>query len=78
MVYITKELLDRVCAPATENRINKIAKIQVDLGEDSHMTEESLRFCFKLLGEDTVASEAVLEIKPSAGESVSLLSFEGE
>ncbi len=65
--HITEELLDKVCAQAEENRINRIAKIQVELGEDSHVTEESLRFCFQLLSEKTVAKEAVLQIRPSAG-----------
>ncbi len=76
--HITEELLDKVCAQAKENRINKIAKIQVELGEDSHLTEESLRFCFQLLSENTVAREAVLEIKSAAGNALTLVSFEGE
>jgi len=76
--YITEELLDQVCAQAKENRINKIAKVQVELGEDSHITEDSLRFCFQLLSEKTIAKEAVLEIKSSAGDALMLVSFAGE
>ena len=76
--HITEELLDKVCAQARENRINKITKIQVELGEDGHITEDSLRFCFQLLSEKTIAREAVLEIKSAAGGFLSLVSFEGE
>jgi len=76
--HITEELLDKVCAQAKENRINKITKIRVDLGQDGHITEESLRFCFQVLSEETIAKEAVLEIKSSAGGFLSLVSFEGE
>lgn len=76
--HITRELLDKVCALAKENRINNITKIRVELGEDSHVTEESLRFCFQILREKTIAKEAVLEIKSSAGGFLSLVSFEGE
>ena len=76
--YITKELLDQVCTQAKENNINKVTKVQVELGEDGHITEDSLRFCFQLLSEKTVVEEAVLEVKPSAGSFLSLVSFEGE
>ena len=76
--YITEELLDKVCAQAKENQINKITKIRVDLGEDSHITEDSLRFCFQLLSEKTIAKEAMLEVKSSPGGFLSLVSLEGE
>ncbi len=75
--HITEELLDQVCTQAEENRINKLTKIQVELGEDSHVTEEPLRFCFQVLSEKTIAREAVLEIKSSPGNALTLLSFEG-
>lgn len=76
--HITEELLEQVCTQAKENQIDKITKIQVELGEDSHVTEDSLRFCFQLLSEKTIAKEAVLEIKSSAGGFLSLISLEGE
>ncbi|MCL0053071.1 hydrogenase maturation nickel metallochaperone HypA [Dehalococcoidales bacterium] len=76
--HITERLLDQVCAQARENQINKITKIQVDLGKDSHITEESLRFCFQLLREKTIAKEAVLEINSSPGDALTLVSFEGD
>jgi len=76
--HITEELLDQVCTQAKENRINKITKVQVELGADSHVTEDSLRFCFQLLSEKTIAREAVLEIKPVAGNALTLISLEGE
>jgi len=41
-----------------------------------HITEESLRFCFQLLSENTVAREAVLEIKSAVGNVLTLISFE--
>lgn len=76
--HITEELLNQVCNQAEENRISKLTKIQVELGEDSHVTEDSLRFCFQLLSDKTIAREAVLEIKSSAGAALTLVSFAGE
>lgn len=76
--YITKELLDTICAQAKENRINRLTRVQLELGEDSHITEDSLRFCFQLLSEKTIAREAVLEIKSSVGNTLALVSLAGE
>ena len=76
--HITEELLDKVCAQARENRTSKVTKIQVELGEDGHITEDSLHFCFQLLSEKTIAKKAVLKIRPSVGSDLTLVSFEGE
>ncbi len=76
--HITEELVNTVCAQAEENRINRLTRIQLELGEDSHITEDSLRFCFQLLSEKTIAREAVLEIKSSAGNALTLVSLAGE
>ncbi len=75
---LTGELLDTVCTQAKENGISKITKIQVDLGGESDITEESLRFCFRVLIEKTIVSGAELEISLSTGRSLSLVSLEGE
>lgn len=76
--HITEELLGQVCTQAGENRINKVTKIQVELGEDSHVTEDSLRFCFQLLSDKTIAREAALEIKSTPGNGLTLVSLAGE
>lgn len=76
--HITQELVDQVCAQAKENQMTKVTRVQVELGKDGHITEDSLRFCFQLLSEKTIAKEAVLEVKPSAGDALVLVSFEGE
>ena len=76
--HITEELLDQLRTQAKENQISKITKVQVELGEDSHITEDSLSFCFQVLSEKTIAKEAVLEVKLTAGDALMLVSFEGE
>ena len=76
--HITQELLDQVSAQAKENRINKVTKVHLELGKDGQITEDSLRFCFQVLSEKTIAREAVLEVKSSAGSDLILASMEGE
>ncbi len=75
--HITQQLLDRVSALAKEKEFVRITKIQVELGKDSHITEDSLRSCFELLSEKTMAAGAALEIKQVAVASLSAVSFVG-
>ncbi len=76
--HLTQELLDVVCSRATDNGISKVTRVRVDLGQDSHMTEESLRFCFEVLSKETLAAGAELNLTPSEGRALTLLSLEGE
>ena len=76
--HLTQELLDVVCSQATDNGISKVTRLRIDLGKDSHMTEESLRFCFEVLSKETLAAEAELNLTPSEGRALTLLSLEGE
>ena len=66
--YITEELLDQVCTQAKENRISKITKIQVELGEDSHITVDSLRLCFQLLSEKNDSQGSSIGNRALSGE----------
>jgi len=75
---ITQELVDSVCAQAKENQLNTVTKIHVDLGNGSHISEDELRFCFQLVGEGTIVSEAELEIGTTSGDALTLTSFTGE
>ena len=75
---MTEELVGRACAEAKDSRINRIARIQVELGEASHITEESLRSCFQLLSERTMAEGAELEVRSSSGSDLTLTSLEGD
>ena len=76
--HITEELVKQLCTQAKDNRISRITRVMVELGEDSHITEDWLRFCFQVLSESTIAGEADLEIQSSAGNAVMLVSFAGE
>ena len=75
---LTEELINQVCTQAKENRIGKVTKIQVELGKDGHVTDDTLRYCFQLLSENTIAREAALEIKSLAGDDLTLVSFAGD
>lgn len=76
--YLTRELISNVLARAQENGINKVTRVKVELGTGSHLTSDSLQFCFQVLSQQTAAEAAILDISESEGEFLSLLSLEGE
>jgi len=71
-------LVDSVCARAKENHINAVTEISVDMGSDSHISNEELQFCFRVAGEGTIVSNAELKIGTASGEALTLKSFIGE
>jgi hydrogenase nickel incorporation protein HypA/HybF len=71
-------LVDSVCAQAEENHINEVTKISVDIGSDSHISNEELQFCFRVACDGTIVSNAELEISTAAGDALILNSFTGE
>jgi len=76
--HITEELLEIVCNQAEVNKLKKVNKIEVALGKDSDITEDSIRFCLESLSQETIASGAVLHIIPREGNDLILVSIEGE
>ena len=76
--FVVEGLLDEVSRLAREQQMRKITKIRVNLGEDGHVSPESLRFYFEEQSRRTVAEGANLEIESVSGDSIFLVSLEGE
>jgi hydrogenase nickel incorporation protein HypA/HybF len=75
---LAQELVDAVCAQARDNGVSRVTKVRVDLGGESRLTDDSLRFCFGVLSKETPAGDAELELAPSVGRGLTLISLEGE
>lgn len=75
---VVEGLLDEVSRLAGEQLMRKITRIRVNLGEDGHMSRESLQSYFEQQSDRTVAEGANLEIEPVSGDSLFLVSLEGE
>ncbi len=76
--HITEELLEMVCNQAKGNKLIKVTRIGVTLGEDSDITEDSLRFCLESLSQKTIAKGAELDVRPTQGRDLMLVALEGE
>ena len=76
--HLTQEIVDVVCSQARDNGIVRVTKVKVDLGRESHITEDSLRFCFEVLSRETPAGEAELELASIVGRGLTIVSLEGE
>lgn len=74
---IVDSLIKEVMQQAKENRLKKIDKVYLSLGEGDHLTPEALEFCFRILAKGTLLETTRLEIKKSDGEGLTLIRIEG-
>lgn len=63
---IAQSLLDIIVDESTRNRLSRVSKVRLRIGELAAVVPESLRFCFDLVSRDTVASGATVEIESVA------------
>lgn len=63
---IAQSLLDIVVDESNRNRLGRVNKVSLRIGELAAVVPESLRFCFDLVSRDTVASGALIEIETVA------------
>ena len=60
-ITYAQEILD-VCLKEAKGR--KVARVKLELMEEGHLTERTLREAFKLISRGTIADGALLDIKP--------------
>ncbi|ACZ62324.1 hydrogenase maturation nickel metallochaperone HypA [Dehalococcoides sp. THU3] len=60
---ITEELLKTIVAKAEEAKARKISRINLVIGEYAGVVEDSVKMCFDILSQDTMAKGALLEFK---------------
>lgn len=75
---MVEELLEKVSSLASQQGMARVTKLHLDLGQDGHITPDSLLLAFGVKSQKTVAEGATLEIQPVSGTSLLLVSMEGE
>lgn len=60
---IAQSLLDIIVQESENHQVNRVLSVSVKVGEMSAVETESLRFCFELLTQGTLAEGARLEIE---------------
>ena len=75
---IAEELLQIITNKASQVGIRKIEQINLKIGEFSGILPDALIFAFELISKDTMMEGARIEIEPSTGNELQVLSFEGD
>ena len=78
-VGITKDLVESLQERiSSEKNLNQITEININLGTDLHISEESLRFWFNNFSKGTKLEKANINIKVVDGKSLDVQSIEFE
>lgn len=75
---MVKEAVDEITRLGNEKQMKKVNKVCLALGEDEHLTPESLRLCFQALSKGTIVETAELEVKSTEGHGLIIMHIEGE
>ncbi len=77
-MHVVKDLFNDIVVRAKENKISKVTKVYVTMGEFTEINEEILRYFFESHSGGTVLEGAVLDIRKSPTRELRLVSFDGE
>lgn len=75
---ITDSVIKEILKHASENKLEKVDKICLSIGDKSDITIDSLKFCFECLAKGTIVESAELEIRKGNGKEIIIESIEGE
>jgi len=80
-LILAQDILKKVLQTAHQNKLKKVSKIFIELGEIKNHQEKispvNLRFNLKLLAKDTIAKKAKIFIRKTKNKEIKLLSIEG-
>ncbi len=76
--HIVENLIENVISKAKEGNHKKVVAINVILGNDSHVTDENLKFLIDLRCKETVAEGAHVNVRPAEGKNVFVESIDVE
>jgi len=74
---IVEETIKEIIKQADENNMKKVEKVGISIGEDTHLTEDTVKFCFECLSKETILAGTKLEIKKAAGKGIIIDFIEG-
>ena len=62
-ITLCQNVIGQLEAAANREKFSTVKKIWLDIGALSHVTEEAMRFAFDIVTKDTLATNAILEIR---------------
>ena len=77
-MHLVKDLFNDLVKHAESNRVTKITKVFLRMGEFTEINEEIIRFFIKEKSKGTVFEEAEISIEKSPNRELRLVSFDCE
>jgi len=77
-MHVVKDLFNDILARAKENKITKVTKVYLVMGEFTEINEEILRYFFESHSIGTALQGVALDIQKSPTRELRLVSFDGE
>jgi Zn finger protein HypA/HybF involved in hydrogenase expression len=77
-MHLLKDLMDDLLKNAEKNRINKITRVKIRLGEFTEINKDILIFFLKEKSKGTPAEGMAIDIEDSPARELRLVSFSGE
>lgn len=77
-LYLVQSLIQMVQHSAREKGIGRVTRIKLSVGERAAALPSALEFAFRVLREESLLSEAELEIEVSQGYDLMIDYYEGE
>ncbi len=78
-ISIAQGILDTVKEEAKKQGVKKVTKIGLEMGRFSTIEPSSLSFCFDMVKKDSLAEDAVLDIKKALSDNDMKVTYmEGE
>lgn len=75
---ITEAVIEEVFLHARENKLKKINRVCLSIGDDVLLTSDTIRLCFQTLSKGTILENVCLDINKRFGKGITLESLEGE
>lgn len=77
-MHVLKDVFNDILTRAKENKITKVTKVYLTMGQFTEINEDILRYFFESHSSGTALEGAILDIQKSPARELRLVSFDGE
>ena len=77
-MHVVKDLFNDIIIRAKENKISRVTKVYLKMGEFTEINEDILRYFFQSHSQGTPLEGCELSIEKSSTRELRLVSFDGE
>jgi Zn finger protein HypA/HybF involved in hydrogenase expression len=74
---IVEETIKEIIRQTKANSMKNVERVLLSFGEDGHLTEDAVRFCFASLAKGTILENTKIKIKKTKETGITIESIEG-